>query len=360
MRTVLRCAVLYFFLSPKLLIGAEKVSEFPVGWSEVKPGGDTVCARGDEFSFFVHSGSVNKVVVDFIGGGACWNKDTCSPDSPTFTETVDELRDRVQREGLQGLYDKTDERNPTKDWHHVVIPYCTGDIHWGANDATYTKDDGSTFTVRHRGAINAQAVLTWLHERVQDPERILVTGCSAGAYGSIYWTPHVRKMFPHSSLVQFADSGNGVITEDFQKMVDPRWNFKTFMPRWIPDVDPDRVDVTKIHLDEWYRIAGHFYPDVSFSQYSSINDGVQTFFYELMGGDPALWSEKLRASVSKLAAQNSNYRHFVSPGEEHCILPFDRFYSEQSKGQPFLRWFTDYISGKDVENVICENCEGLL
>lgn len=355
MRTVLRFAVLSFFLSPRLLVGGES-ADFPQGWSEIKPGGETSCSRGDEYSIFVYPGSVNKVVVDFIGGGACWSPETCAPESPTFTETVDSLRERIKKDGLHGLHDKTDRRNPTKDWFHLVVPYCTGDVHWGSHDQTYTRKNGSSFTVKHRGAINAKTALSWLSERVRDPEQVLVTGCSAGAYGSIYWTPHVRKMYPDTRMVQFADSGNNVIHEGFTERLEPLWKYTDNLPRWIPDINPDEVDVTKLTLDEWYKIALDYHPDLRFSQYSTALDGVQTFFYELMGGDPVNWAQRLQSSVRTLADSSSQYKYYVSPGDDHCILPFDSFYTQKVNGQPFLRWFSNYLEGNEVPNVMCTDC----
>ena len=46
------------------------------GWNEMKPGGDTICSRGSEFAYWVRPGTVNKVVIDYIGGGSCCNQDT--------------------------------------------------------------------------------------------------------------------------------------------------------------------------------------------------------------------------------------------------------------------------------------------
>jgi hypothetical protein len=105
------------------------VADLGEGWIQVKPGGDTVCARGSEFSFFVHSGTVNRLVVGFDGGGACWDTFTCSKANPTFTDSVDESDDpNTQRDGV---FDLTNPENPFKDWFAVYIPYCTGDVHWG-------------------------------------------------------------------------------------------------------------------------------------------------------------------------------------------------------------------------------------
>jgi hypothetical protein len=42
------------------------------GWQEVAPTG-LVCSDGSPWKFFVSPGDTKRVVVDFQGGGACWN-----------------------------------------------------------------------------------------------------------------------------------------------------------------------------------------------------------------------------------------------------------------------------------------------
>ena len=123
----------FTFVSLHLSAYSQNTSIFP--WKEISPGGETLCARGEKFSFFVNEGSSDKIIIDFIGGGACWNDMTCNKSNPTFIDSVDYLR--KNEAGLEGLYDHSDSRNPLKDYTHVVIPYCTGDIHWGQKDTVY-------------------------------------------------------------------------------------------------------------------------------------------------------------------------------------------------------------------------------
>src|SRR4051812_18484919 len=62
------------------------------GWNEFKPGGDTLCARGGEYAFWVRPGTVNKVLIEFSGGGACWNETTCSVAGSVFQDSVEGVR----------------------------------------------------------------------------------------------------------------------------------------------------------------------------------------------------------------------------------------------------------------------------
>src|SRR6185503_10187802 len=65
------------------------------GWTEFDPGGDTICSRGSEFAYWVHPGTVNRVVIDFVGGGACWNAATCGFAEQIFSPDVENVRAAV-------------------------------------------------------------------------------------------------------------------------------------------------------------------------------------------------------------------------------------------------------------------------
>src|SRR5215210_4000630 len=53
--------------------GGASIEDLPPGWTTFAPGGETRCARGTPFKYFVRRGSVNRVIIDFRGGGACWD-----------------------------------------------------------------------------------------------------------------------------------------------------------------------------------------------------------------------------------------------------------------------------------------------
>ena len=180
------------------------------GWNEFLPGGDSICSRGTDFAYFVRKGTVNKVVIDFIGGGACWNQQTCSIADAIFNPDVENVRNAIEAGIPFGYYDTSKEDNPFRDWYHVVIPYCTGDIHWGDNVQTYGSG-ADELTIHHKGAVNTRAVLDWVYDSFSAPEQVFVTGCSAGSYGSVMWAPHIAEQYPDSKIIQFGDSGAGII-----------------------------------------------------------------------------------------------------------------------------------------------------
>jgi len=128
------------------------------------------CMQGSEYRYFAKRGTVNKLVMYYQGGGACWNNLTC------VAETCKTLPDKNLDNYTSGFADLTNPSNPFRDWHIVFVSYCTCDIHFG--DATR---DYEGLTVEHRGYHNSKVAEKWAREHFLNPEEVFVTGSSAGA-----------------------------------------------------------------------------------------------------------------------------------------------------------------------------------
>lgn len=328
------------------------------GWNEIAPGGDTICSRGDPYAFFVRPGKVNKVIVDFIGGGACWNATTCSVADAIFEDTVDSVRDAIAANQPTGFYDHDNPDNPFADWYHVVIPYCTGDIHWGDSVTVYNEGQANEITINHKGAVNARAVLDYVYGSFSAPEQILVTGCSAGSYGSALWSGHVMEHYPASDVLQFGDSGAGIITDTFFNESFPSWKAEQAFPAFIPELDPAEVDITTMALPDLYAgIANHF-PEQQMSQYNTIRDENQLFYYQAMGGGPVEeWTAAMVGSIDEIQDRTTNFSDFIAPGEQHCILPYANFYTVEANGVKLTDWLRDRIAKKPVTSTRCQGTE---
>lgn len=322
------------------------------GWNTIEPGGETTCSRGDPFKYFVRPGTVNRLVIELRGGGACWSALTCSVGGDFFQETVVDDPMVVNQQGATGIYDHDNPDNPFRDWHHVYIPYCTADIHWGDNVASYGEGDQAV-TIRHKGAANVRAALAWVYENVPDPEKIFVTGCSAGAYGSIMWSAHVREHYKDVPVIQFGDSGAGIITESFFTDSLPSWKPEGVYPTWIPGFDPSKL----AKLSSLYETIGAYYQDMRLSQYNTVLDDDQIFFFKAMGGgDAQAWSDAMKASIAGIEASTANFRSFLAPGSDHCILWRPEFYTVESGGTRLVRWLDDLVNGEAPPSVACDGC----
>ncbi len=325
------------------------ITKLAPGWNTIEPGGETICSRGGPFKYYVRPGTVNRLVVEFRGGGACWSATTCSFAGSLFQETVTDDPVVVDPESVSGIYDHENQDNPFRDWHHVYIPYCTGDIHWGDNVATYGEGD-SAVTIQHKGAVNVRAALAWVYENVPAPEKVFVTGCSAGAYGSILWSAHVREHYKKAAVYQFGDSGAGVVTDTFFRDSLPSWKPEGAYPTWISGLDP----ATLGDLPALYEAIGAFYPDMRLSQFNTVQDEDQIFFFRAMGGDADAWSEAMKASIAEIEASTPNFTSYLAPGSDHCILWRPQFYTLESNGTRLVKWLDDLVNGAQPPSVACE------
>lgn len=71
----------YILISSLQLTTTSRAAD-TAGWREIKLAGDTKCADGSPYSIFINEGSTGNLVLDFMGGGACWSAETCKPGLP--------------------------------------------------------------------------------------------------------------------------------------------------------------------------------------------------------------------------------------------------------------------------------------
>ena len=348
------------------------VPDIPAGWNEIDPakvypdfqynGLTPACSNSpactsDKFSFFVKKGKVNKVLVYFQGGGACWDPMNClyySTYTMEQTETLDGYFNNPDY--MKGVFDTSNPKNPFKDWFIVYIPNCTGDLFVGANDFSYPDyldqiPGVDSWTIQHRGFVNFQVVLKWMKDNFVLPWEVFLAGSSAGGYGATINAPHVTKAFPFSVVHVLSDGANGVIGDQFD-----RSPWKSQLPEWV--LGNDIAQLTSV--DIFSRTAAE-YPFMRMAQYTSTYDGIQVFFYNLQINDPNtglpyfkepwLWSSlptqnaafswhtQMLDLVHDTAAATVNYRYYIGAGKEHTILMTDNFYTEQSAGGvSFVEW----------------------
>ena len=331
------------------------------------------CMDGGEYRYFAKRGTVNKLVMYYQGGGACWNNLTCSGVEglvPTTCRTAP-LEDLNPDSGFG---DFTNENNPFKDWHYVFVSYCTCDIHFGDDTVEYPGLE--PITVQHRGFHNSKVAEKWAREHFLNPEEVFVTGSSAGAYGAWFNGPLLHDVWPASQIHVLADAGNGVITDDFLQNEFSNWNFVANLPD-IPGVLESLTEGGGMPV--YTESVAKYFPDTNWAHYSTLFDGGsggQTGFFNLMlnNGNPTAalnWWEgtcqfgetALTQSVQTYDAVPSNYRYYFGTGSAHTMWGRNRVYTDTTGGVPkIVDWVNAMLAsgpdGRDEawENVVCENC----
>ncbi len=313
------------------------------GWMQIPVSG-AVCARGTPYSFFVHSGDPSKLMVYFQGGGACWSAETCKPGG-TFDNSVD----AHELDQYKGIFDFANPQNPVADYSMVVVAYCTGDVHTGSGEQSFTLGDTS-FSIDFHGFENAQAVLQWVYQNYPDPNSLIVTGSSAGAYGAIFHAPYLLDHYPEAQAVVLGDAGVGVVPPDWGGFSGWSTTSNAFQGENYGGITAGAELTNRL-----YTAAATAFPQAVIAEYTSHNDFVQRGFYTLQGGKIADWSAGAESSFTQLD-QLANFRSYLGWGGNHTILPLPDFYQMQVNGVAFRDWFAALIDGKVVEDVQCTDC----
>ena len=342
----------------------------------------------NSFHFYVKPGKSKDVLVFFNGGGACWNDATCVASlglaqvpgaRPSYNPSILQANSPQQ---AGGIFDDSNPENPTKDWTKVFIPYCTGDIHIGSKDVTYTDQDGSVtgfpgapMTIKHRGFDNFMAVREWMKNNLRKPAKLLVAGSSAGAYGATLNFAHLQSAFPRSRLYLLSDGGASVVTQGFIDSVfdfDGNWNVEHTLPQQFAD-HLGTYSAFDFNARTMLSLA-YRYPLARFAQYTTEQDAVQVQFLKIMDQIDAgntnpytwglseadylyfiEWNLRMKLSFGLISTTSFNYQYYIGKGMVHTVLTDafatadmpHPFYMEQSaQDVKFTDWLDRFIDSR--------------
>jgi len=177
------------------------------------------CGNGTPYRFFVNrTPFTSKTVVMFEGGGACWDQGACKGGTLLDAVNPDGIPTNYMtdwnRQAHLGLVTPFTMRlHPlqsvqTQSWNIVYLTYCTGDVHTGNKVAVYDNvDPANPMAYYHRGVVNAKAVATWMAKNMKQPDKLFLTGFSAGGVGSAALYPAFREALKPKQMSLLADSG---------------------------------------------------------------------------------------------------------------------------------------------------------
>jgi len=222
------------------------------------PGG--FCGNGSPYKFFIRKTASPNMLFFFEGGGACWDYDTCSGRAGKLGAAnpngiPDDYMKQFTPKYVSPLVNGADPGLPfrsrtdlvTKDWNIVYLPYCTGDVHVGDRDATYTDPTGQQPPLHwnHHGFWNTQGAVWWTHLVFPNIDKLLVTGFSAGGSAALAAYYVVRTgLFPQKSYM-LNDSGPAYLTPGgsgfsapLHQQITESWGLASVFAR-IPGFDPN-------------------------------------------------------------------------------------------------------------------------
>jgi hypothetical protein len=187
----------------------------------------TVCGDGSPtgLAYVCQPGSTleTPLMVYFDGGGTCWDGSTCNctPDSvgvctnPEATISAFAYPREASFDGVpwaDSYFGAPGQFNgPTSPfgaaWNIVFIPYCTGDVHSGDAVNTYFTSLGAPLVMHHHGYRNATVDLAEAGSLFPTPDRVVITGSSAGGLGTECNLAQARATWPSAPMYALNNSG---------------------------------------------------------------------------------------------------------------------------------------------------------
>jgi len=325
-------------------------SQLSEGWNILSPGGETTCAFGDPYRFFVHPGTENKLMLAFEGPFTCQDAQTCralgTTNPYTYSVPDDDWRayigdvagaeDFQENEGYLQL-DHPD--NPFQNYTVVFVPNCTFDANVGDNTVTYGEGD-SAYTVNFKGYVNASAAMNWVYANVETPESIFLTGCDATVGASLFHVPNLTHSYGGVPLVQVGTSG-ARLRDDYSLLFE-QWGTMNVIADIPAFAD---IAINELSVISSYIAAAAAAPDAIFADVNTAHDA-----------DQAASESNLPLSLADLHAEIPNFRSFTGWGNTSCILFRPDFYTHQVDGVRLRDWVAALAAGEDVEDVQCTNC----
>lgn len=169
------------------------------------------CRDGSPAGFSLNRNSAsNKFVLYLDGGGACFNAATCSQNPSKVS----------RKSASAGIFDRTNAKNPVADWNQIFVPYCTGDVHIGANPNGSVPGVGKQKFV---GYTNVGAFLKTIAATFPSASQVLLTGTSAGGFGATGNFKQTAKAFPKARVNLVDDSGQPMRAPALAQCLQAQW-----------------------------------------------------------------------------------------------------------------------------------------
>jgi len=355
------------------------------GWTWVAVPGSK-CRDGSGAGYFWRRGTTNALMVYLNGGGACADPFFCGLNPVNVNQDLPiELliggapnlifgpnADR-QIAPDEGVF-KKDPRNPVADWNMIYVPYCTGDIHSGYRaDATVPGVDGKQQFV---GGINLGLFLKSFGPSYANVDRVLLTGSSAGGFGSLLNYDRFAEYFTGKDVMAISDSGlpmrDKAMAACLQGKWRTYWGITDSFPKDCTECQGTAGGLTEAAFK--YYFSNKYKGKMLGGLITTVNDQIiRAFFAPGLnadgGADDCTLEPGLNTVTSSLSIgsySGEKYRegladvldnlvtpdqmgYYAMAGENHMHLWRPRFFEKNGNTQSIAEWMTDILAKKTTK-----------
>ena len=343
------------------LLNATRAEELP---QRPKPGKNyeywpdgAITAEGTPTYGLIRLGSREDLMISFCGGGVSIDEYTAAHPGklgggePNFYATEPFASDLLMHFGTNGR----SKKNPFRDWSILLLPYTTGDFHCGRNDYPYSDMNGDSAILHHHGYENTRLLLQKIKELVPSPKRLIITGFSAGAFGTSLLADDIMNYFPDCrDVTVIVDSA--IMRHDWQPVARDVWK--------TPEEICARLTGSEIVSDSLIALH-HNRPEAKIMFCCSKRDFALTqwtgFLEENGNWKPTKetgdrFQEHLREMIARLQKEIPDIGIFIfnTPNKDfekeelttHCICGSGAAFTVSEDGITVARWMELGVEGK--------------
>ncbi len=278
-------------------------------------------------------GTSKDLVIFLQGGGACWDFFTCGGAAPLVPKTAAagpfgplEFASDIYAKYPSSWIRRANLPPALADATVVFVPYCTGDVHSGDRVTTYEPIPGyAPVTWHHVGHANITAFLRRLGPTFPDVGKLVISGASAGGFGSLANYVTFRAQWPDAEGYLVDDSGPPLIGDDIPFFTRGLWyanwnlgaSLDGFCPECRIDMSAGLREITTRYGKDRVALISHLQDEVIRGFY-----GTLTLIPE--PGFTLMPAEEFEADLRKVGTDvmdpTPNARYFFTAGDGHPTL----------------------------------------
>jgi hypothetical protein len=300
---------------------------------------DSACNDGSTTGIGISPTTSTKLVIFLEGGGACGDYATCYVNHFATLGPYQQADFTAQLSansplGSGSIFDRTDPNNPFADWNMVYVPYCTGDLHGGTNVVEYDQPGSPSMMFHHVGHSNIIAYMKRLGATYPSLDKLVLSGSSAGGYGTILNYDTVQPYFQAKESYLLDDSGPPLQGFDVPTLIKD-WFAPWGLTAWITQGCATCAD----EVSDVVPFNAMRHPSDRMGLLSSEQDKTIRSYLTLTATD---FQAGLLSLASQVLDPQPRWKYFFVTGDTHTMLRDPKDFT--TNGTVLWTWLTQLVT----------------